>query len=74
LSSRCNARASFSSSALHDGKPTVLMLAYIVSATVLFMCMGHADPSTRMLTSVSVIMAAAFDILFPISHISLMCS
>ena len=49
------------------------MFAYIVSATVLFMCCGHAEPSSREETVVSVISAAPSAILLPMLHISLMC-
>ena len=58
----------------HVGRPIVWMFAYIVSATVLFMCCGQADPRRRDVTSVSVIIAAALAIVSPISRSSLMCS
>jgi hypothetical protein len=48
------------------------MFAYAVSATTLFMCCGHADPSTRELIVVSVINDAALAMLSPISHMRLM--
>ena len=49
------------------------MFVYIVSATVLFMCCGHAAPRIRDVTSVFVIIAAALAIVSPISRSSLMC-
>ena len=45
----------------------------IVSATVLSMCCGQADPSSREETFVSVISAAPSAIWLPMAHISLMC-
>ena len=42
---RCTSFANAWSASLHFGIPTFWMFAYIVSATVLFMCCGHADPS-----------------------------
>ena len=50
------------------------MFACIVSATALLKCCGQAEPSTRDVTVVSVITAAACDMRSPMSHISLMCS
>ena len=47
------------------------MLACIVSASALFVWIGHADPSTRDVTVVSVIIAAPCAILSPISHMRL---
>jgi hypothetical protein len=70
---RCTSFANAWSAALHVGSPTFWMFACIVSATVLFMCCGQADPSSREVTFVPVIMAAPSAIVFPVSHISLMC-
>ena len=50
------------------------MFAYIASATALLKCTGHAEPSTRDVTCVSVIIAAACAMLSPMSHMSLMWS
>ena len=50
------------------------MLACIVSAMVLLKWPGHAEPSTVLVTSVSVIIAAAFAILSPMSHSFLISS
>ena len=47
------------------------MLAWCVSASVLLVWIGHADPSTRMDTLVSVIIAAPCAILSPVSHMRL---
>ena len=44
------------------------MLAYCASASALFVWIGHADPSTRDVTVVSVISVAPSAILSPISH------
>ena len=49
------------------------MFSYIVSATGLLKCRGHAEPSTRDVTSVFVISAAPFAIASPIAQSSLMC-
>ncbi len=50
------------------------MFACIVSATVLFMCAGQAEPSSFIVYSVSVIIVAAFAMLLPMSHSFLISS
>ena len=47
------------------------MFAYIVSASVLLVCRGHAVPSTRDVHFVFVISAAPSAILSPMSHMFL---
>ena len=51
-SSFCTARASVWSSSLHCGMPTFWMFAYVASAIARLKCCGHADPSTRVGSSV----------------------
>ena len=72
--SRCTALASAWSASVHVGSPTFSMFACIVSATVLFMCAGHAEPSSFIVYSVSVIIVAAFAMLLPMSHSFLISS
>ena len=50
------------------------MFAQVVSATVRLKCCGHALPSTfDGSSSTPAIIAAAFAIVSPVSHSSLMC-
>ena len=72
--SRCTALASAWSASVHVGSPTFSMLACIVSATVLFMWAGHAEPSSFIVYSVSVIIVAAFAMLLPMSQSFLISS
>ena len=68
------ALASVWSASVHFGSPTFLMFRYIVSATGLLKCCGHAEPSTRVpVSSTPAIIAAPLAIVSPISHICLMC-
>ncbi len=73
-SSFCVAFASGTSASVHCGKPTATMFSNIVSASVRFMCDGHAEPRTRDDHLVLVISAAPSAILSPISHMLLMRS
>jgi hypothetical protein len=57
-SSFCTARANVWSASSHCGRPTALMLVYMVSAIGRLKCCGHALPMTRDVTSVLVINAA----------------
>ncbi len=67
-------RASVWSASLHCGRPTALMFSSMFSDSVLLMCFGHAVPRIFHVTSVFVIIDAAFAMVLPISHSSLMCS
>ena len=50
------------------------MFAHVVSATTLLKCCGQALPRTFVgCSSTPAIIAAAFAIVSPVSHISLMC-
>ena len=59
---------------VHCGSPTFLMFSYMASAIGRLKCPGQALPSRRDVKVVSVISVAAFAMLSPMRHMSMMWS